>query len=286
MMISKKIAEAIIEKNKPYAPEKAKVILVHEDGRAIFAEKFEQGVKFWYADTMRESTLQGIIHKLTLVAKRNDQGDWVGVSDFSTKFTPAAPKSRQERILEEQEKLRMARSKPKPDCSPVIKPAVVPKSKDLPPVSQKAVEQLVEKRKGDVVMKSDSSVEPFKPDPSDVNALAEMVRNSQFISLRELEPPARRRIANELFVSFRPDGKIILCKALRDIIPWTTLNMMVTRDFKRFGIMQGKDYNVNQSGTYVNRAMCSKLNFPEDAGTIRVVLNWDDKLNMYVGDFQ
>jgi hypothetical protein len=50
--------------------------------------------------------------------------------------------------------------------------------------------------------------------------------------------------------------------------------------------MQGKDYNVNQSGTYVNRAMCDKLTFPEDAGTIRVVLNWDDKLNMYVGEFQ
>ena len=87
-------------------------------------------------------------------------------------------------------------------------------------------------------------------------------------------------------MSFRSDGKIILCKALRDAIPWTTLNMMVTRDFKRFGIMQGKDYNVNQSGTYVNRAMCDKLTFPEDTGTIRVVLNWDDKLNMYVGDFQ
>lgn len=288
MLLTKTIAAAIIEKNKSFAPNSARVMLVHDDARVIFAEKFEQGSTFWFADTMRESKLQGIIHKLTLVAKRNDQGDWVGVSDFSTKITPKAPLSRQERILEAQEKLRAARSTPKakPDASPVIKPAVVPKPKDLPPVSQKAVEQLVEKRKGDVVMKSDSSVEPFKPDPSDVNALAGMVGNSQFISLRELEPPARRRIANELFVSFRSDGKIILCKALRDIIPWTTLNMMVTRDFKRFGIMQGKDYNVNQSGTYVNRAMCSKLSFPEDTGTIRVVLNWDDKLNMYVGDFQ
>lgn len=288
MLLTKTIAAAIIEKNKAFAPNAAKVMLVHEDARVIFAEKFEMGAKFWYADNLRESKLQGIIHKLTLVAKRNDQGDWVGVSDFSTKITPKAPLSRQERILEAQEKLRAARSTPKakPDASPVIKPAVVPKSKYLPPVSQKAVEQLVEKRKGDVVMKSDSSVEPFKPDPAEVQALSEKVKNSQFISLRELEPPTRRRIANELFVSFRSDGKIILCKALRDAIPWTTLNMMVTRDFKRFGIMQGKDYNVNQSGTYVNRAMCDKLTFPEDTGTIRVVLNWDDKLNMYVGDFQ
>lgn len=296
MMITRKIAESIIEKNKPYAPEKAKVILVHEDGRAIFAEKFEQGVKFWYADTMRESTLQGIIHKLTLVAKRNDQGDWVGVSDFSTKIAPAAPKTRQERILEAQENLRAARaSKPKPDRSPVIKPAVVPRSEDTAYVGQKVVQdrksdvnfesqRLVKLGDGCVVTKFDTAVEPFKPDPAAVDALLE--EKSEFISLRELEPPARRRIANELFVSFRPDGKIILCKALRDILPWTTLNMMVTRDFKRFGIMQGKDYNVNQSGTYVNRAMCSKLTFPEDAGTIRVVLQWDEKLNMYVGEFQ
>lgn len=311
MLLTKTIAAAIIEKNKAFAPNAAKVMLVHEDARVIFAEKFEMGAKFWYADNLRESKLQGIIHKLTLVAKRNDQGDWVGVSDFSTKITPKAPLSRQERILEAQEKLRAARSTPKakPDASPATK---------LPPVSEKSVEQYAEKRKGVVmesqrlvktenghaIVKTDKTVEPFKNSSKSavevVSAVTEVVSKvredmvalgalddpSEFISLRELEPPTRRRVANELFVSFRSDGKIILCKALRDAIPWTTLNMMVTRDFKRFGIMQGKDYNVNQSGTYVNRAMCDKLTFPEDTGTIRVVLNWDDKLNMYVGDFQ
>ncbi|QBJ04391.1 hypothetical protein HYP84_gp140 [Shigella phage MK-13] len=301
MLLTKSIAAAIIEKNKAFAPNTAKVMLVHEDARVIFAEKFEMGAKFWYADNLRESKLQGIIHKLTLVAKRNDQGDWVGVSDFSTKITPKAPLSRQERILEAQEKLRAARSTPKakPDASPVITPAT-----KLPPVSDKSVEQYAEKRNGNgmSVSKMSKTVEPFKTNPAvevvsavtevvskireDMIALGALDDPSEFISLRELEPPTRRRIANEMFVSFRSDGKIILCKALRDIIPWTTLNMMVTRDFKRFGIMQGKDYNVNQSGTYVNRAMCSKLSFPEDTGTIRVVLNWDDKLNMYVGDFQ
>lgn len=314
MLLTKTIAAAIIEKNKAFAPNAAKVMLVHEDARVIFAEKFEMGAKFWYADNLRESKLQGIIHKLTLVAKRNDQGDWVGVSDFSTKITPKAPLSRQERILEAQEKLRAARSTPKakPDANPATK---------LPPVSEKSVEQYAEKRKsvvmesqrlvktenGHAIVKTDKTVEPFKNSSKSavevVSAVTEVVSKvredmialgalgalddpSEFISLRELEPPTRRRIANELFVSFRSDGKIVLCKALRDAIPWTTLNMMVTRDFKRFGIMQGKDYNVNQSGTYVNRAMCDKLTFPEDTGTIRVVLNWDDKLNMYVGDFQ
>lgn len=315
MLLTKSIAAAIIEKNKAFAPNTAKVMLVHEDARVIFAEKFEQGAKFWFADTMRESKLQGIIHKLTLVAKRNDQGDWVGVSDFSTKITPKAPLSRQERILQAQEKLRAARSTPKakPDASPVITPAT-----KLPPVSEKSVEQYAEKRKGVVVesqrlvktenghavVKTEKTVEPFKDSSKssvevvsavtevvskvreDMIALGALSEPSEFISLRELEPPARRRVANEMFVSFRPDGKIILCKALRDALPWTTLNMMVTRDFKRFGVCAGKDYNVNQSGTYVNRAMCSKLTFPEDSGTIRVVLNWDDKLNMYVGDFQ
>ena len=311
MLLTKTIAAAIIEKNKAFAPNAAKVMLVHEDARVIFAEKFEMGAKFWYADNLRESKLQGIIHKLTLVAKRNDQGDWVGVSDFSTKITPKAPLSRQERILEAQEKLRAARSTPKakPDANPATK---------LPPVSEKSVEQYAEKRKGVVmesqrlvktenghaIVKTDKTVEPFKNSSKSavevVSAVTEVVSKvredmialgalddpSEFISLRELEPPTRRRVANELFVSFRSDGKIVLCKALRDAIPWTTLNMMVTRDFKRFGIMQGKDYNVNQSGTYVNRAMCDKLTFPEDTGTIRVVLNWDDNLNMYVGDFQ
>ncbi|EBW9290210.1 hypothetical protein B7N40_23100 [Salmonella enterica subsp. enterica serovar Bovismorbificans] len=305
MLLTKTIAAAIIEKNKTFAPNAARVMLVHEDARVIFAEKFEMGATFWYADNLRESKLQGIIHKLTLVAKRNDQGEWIGVSDFSTKITPKAPKTRQERVLEAQEKLRMARSTPKakPDASPVITPAT-----KLPPVSDKSVEQYAEKRNGNgmSVTKMSKTVEPFKncspqernmavdvvpvaaakPDPAEVSALAEKVKGSEFISLRELEPPARRRIANEMFVSFRPDGKIILCKALRDALPWTTLNMMVTRDFKRFGVCAGKDYNVNQSGTYVNRAMCSKLSFPEDSGTIRVIVEWDDKLNMYVGEFQ
>lgn len=307
MLLTKTIAAAIIEKNKPFAPNSARVMLVHDDARVIFAEKFEQGSTFWFADTMRESKLQGIIHKLTLVAKRNDQGDWVGVSDFSTKITPKTPVSRQERILQAQENLRMARSTPKakPDASPVITPAT-----KLPPVSDKSVEQYAEKRNGNgmSVSKMSKTVEPFKncspqernmavdvvpaavkansPDPTEAQALVESIKNSRFISLRELEPPARRRVANELFVSFRPDGKIILCKALRDALPWTTLNMMVSLDFKRFGVCAGKDYNVNQSGTYVNRAMCSKLTFPEDSGTIRVVLEWDDTLNMYVGEFQ
>ncbi|QZB90158.1 hypothetical protein selz497L_195 [Salmonella phage SenALZ1] len=136
MIITKKIAEAIVEKNKMFAPSKAKVILIHDDGRVVFAEKFEQGCAFWFADTMRESKLQGIIYKLTLVAKRNDQGDWVTVCDFSSKVD-TRPKSRQERILEAQEKLVAART------SPVIKPAVISPSIDLPPVSQKAVEQSI-----------------------------------------------------------------------------------------------------------------------------------------------
>lgn len=315
MLLTKSIAAAIIEKNKAFAPNTAKVMLVHEDARVIFAEKFEMGAKFWYADNLRESKLQGIIHKLTLVAKRNDQGDWVGVSDFSTKITPKAPLSRQERILQAQEKLRLARCTPKakPDASPVITPTT-----KLPPVSDKSVEQYAEKRKGVVVesqrmvktenghavVKAVKAVEPLKDSSKSavevISAVTEVVNKvrqdmvalgtlddpSEFISLRELEAPTRRRVANELFVSFRPNGKIILCKALRESLPWATLNMMVTRDFKRFGVMQGKDYNVNQSGTYVNRAMCDKLTFPEDTATIRVVLNWDDKLNMYVGDFQ
>ncbi|WDR21188.1 hypothetical protein PJM37_0109 [Salmonella phage vB_SenM_UTK0004] len=263
MIITKKIAESIIEKNKMFAPNKAKVILIHDDGRVVFAEKFEQGCAFWFADTMRESKLQGIIYKLTLVAKRNDQGDWVTVCDFSSKVD-TRPKSRQERILEAQEKLVAART------SPVIKPAVISPSIDLPPVSQKAVEQYAEKRKE----------EPVK-------SPVENKEESEFISIRQLCPQERRFSSpNDLFVSFRSNGKIILCKTLREQLQWPNINMMVSRNFKRFAIGEGKDYPVNKSGTYANRHMCDKLSFPNDSGTIRVRLEWDETLNMYVGDIK
>ncbi|AHZ60315.1 hypothetical protein HQ81_0073 [Dickeya phage phiDP23.1] len=276
MLLTKTIAAAIIEKNKSSAPNAARVLLIHEDSRVIFAEKFEMGATLWYADNMRESKMHGVIHKLILVAMRNDQGDWVNVSDFSGKIPQETPVSRLQ--------LRMALNAPKakPDASSIIIPAT-----KLSLANTNHAEHCTEKCKVElVVQKASKVVESFKPDSVEVEALAEKVKGSEFISLRELEPPHRHRIANEMFVSFRPNGNIILCKALRDALPWTTLNMMVTRDFKRFGVCAGKDYNVNQSGTYVNRAMCSKLTFPGDAGTIRVVLNWDDKLNMYVGDFQ
>lgn len=260
MLLTKSIASAIIEKNKTFAPNAARVMLVHEDSRVIFAEKFEQGATFWYADNLRLSKLQGIIHKLTLVAKRNDQGIWVGVSDFSTKIKP---QSRQERMVDSQEKLRAARANVIPATKAVIKSD--PHKEPLVPKPSKVVE---------VVKPVVAIAEKFKED------------ESEFISIRELEPVTRHRIASELFVSFRPDGKIVLCKALRDTIVWTTLNLMVSKDFKRFAVMPGKDYNVNQSGTYVNRALCAKLKFPENTGTIRAVVKWDDNTNMYVGEFQ
>ena len=288
MIITKKIAEAIIDKHKVYAPAAAKVILVHEDARVFFAEKFEQGCLFWSADTMRESKLQGLIHKLTLVAKRNDQGDWVGVADFSSKVTPPTPKSRQERILEAQENLRAARaSKPKPDQSPTIIPAT---KVELPPVSEKAVDQLVKKRGGEFRKTDTEYAHLVKPVElvSAVVDLAKAVRedDSEFISIRELGPVAARRVPDELFVSFRSDGKIIFCKALRETLPWPQLELMVSRNFARFAIKQGKTYSANQSGTYVNKALRDKINFPADSGTVRVIVEWDETLNMYVGEFQ
>lgn len=256
MLLTSKIVSNLIEKNKPFAPEKAKVMLIHEDGRVIFAEKYEQGCKFWYADTMRESVLQGIIHKLSIFAKRNDHGEWV---EFLSSRPPVAgsPMSRQDRILAQQEALKAARKGAKP-------------AKPTPTVI-------------DPVIKSSAVVEPLNPEP---NQLVKPASDSEFISVRELEPAVRRRTPTELFVSFRSDGKIILCKSLRDRLTWPTLNMMVSRDFKRFAIMPGKEYNANQSGTYVSRSLCSKLKYPEDSNTVRAVLEWDEGMNMFVGEFQ
>lgn len=296
VIITKSIAQDIISKNKSFAPEAAKVILVHDDGRVVFAEKFEIGSTFWWSDTMRESTLQGVIHKLTLVAKRNDLGEWVAVVDFSSKGAPPAPKSRHERILDEQSKLIAAR---KGKAAPVIKPATTPapKSTDLPPVSQKAVEQLVEKRQG--VVKSDKVVEPFKSEPAAVTELAKTVREeifpevaspedfdlNDFVSIRSLDKNRARK--GDLFLSLRSNGKLILNKDLRDAVSgWGELNIMVRRDYKAFAICRGTEYRNNSSGTYVNRTVTDKLEFPTDTGTIRVMMEWNEKLSAFVGSIQ
>lgn len=303
VIITKSIAQDIISKNKSFAPESAKVILVHDDGRVVFAEKFEIGSTFWWSDTMRESTLQGVIHKLTLVAKRNDLGEWVAVVDFSSKGAPPAPKSRHERILDEQSKLIAAR---KGKAAPVIKPATTPalKSTDLPPVSQKAVEQLAEKRQG--VVKSDKVVEPFKPEPAAVaevaSAVAELAKTvreeifpetasaedfdlNEFVSIRSLDKNRARK--GDLFLSLRSNGKLILNKDLRDAVSgWGELNIMVRRDYKAFAICRGTEYRNNSSGTYVNRTVTDKLEFPTDTGTIRVMMVWNEKLSAFVGSVQ
>ncbi len=120
----------IIAKHARYAPEAANVLLAHKDGRVFYAEKFEQGCLFWDADTMLPRTLKGIIHACYLVAKRKDDGNWVGVNDLggtrTPKRLPAAPKFVKEEMAKASVR-RIDKSKP----STTVVPAVLPKPESV-----------------------------------------------------------------------------------------------------------------------------------------------------------
>lgn len=270
-MAADSIVQTIIEQNKKFAPNRAKVILIHEDGRVVFAEKFEQGCVFWWGDTLRESKLQGVIHKLSLVAKRNDNGEWVPASKILEKHIPPKPMSRQDRILVHQETLKKARTISTSDAVPAVKQEI-------------KIDIIKPRTDGDLKVDS-GPVSLIKPDLV-VETIVEPEKSfnlDDFICIRDLEAPRNRRAPDELFVSFRSNGKMIFCKALREQLPWPGLNMLVSKDFKQFAVMQGRVYNVNQSGTYINRALASKLSFPEDSGTVRVIMEWNEKLNAFTG---
>lgn len=284
-MAADSIVQTIIEQNKMFAPNRAKVILIHEDGRVVFAEKFEQGCAFWWGDTLRESKLQGVIHKLSLVAKRNDNGEWVPASKILEKHVPPKPMSRQDRILAHQETLKKARSGSTGEVDK-SKSHTGSKNPSVAPATKEDVKvDIIKPRTGGDLKVDSTSTSVIKSDPV-VEAIVEPEKSfnlDDFICIRDLEAPRNRRAPDELFVSFRSNGKMIFCKALREQLPWPGLNMLVSKDFKQFAIMQGKVYNVNQSGTYINRALASKLSFPEDSGTVRVIMEWNEKLNAFTG---
>lgn len=248
MIVTTKISEDLVSRHHKFAPKDAMIIALHEDGRVFFAESMQIGSKIWDADSLRERKMQGIIHNLVVIARRN-------------RLTPskwdinAILKSRSDRMMAHQEALTSARK-----SSPEVVPAA----------------------SSTQVIKAEKKIEPIPAaTPVDNND------EDAFVSIRTLEPAVRRRKAGDLFLSVRSNGKIILGKAFREkIADWAGLNIMVSRNFKRIAVSVGPEYEPNKSGTYLNRALAAKLAFPEDSGTIRVILEWDKDLNAFVGSFQ
>lgn len=249
-MLDKDLVKDIITGFKRHAPLKAKVILRHSDGRVFFAEKFEQGVTFWGANGGDPRELQGIIHKLELVAKRNDQGDWVGIHDLNG--TPA-PTGRKLNALKHQTAL---------SNRPKVTPAVS-------------------------VSKADPVVEPLKVKLSPVAPQLTQIRLADFVSIRDLESPEVRRCVHEPFISFRMNGKIILNKLLRETLGDMEFSMSINKDFDTVLLIPGgTGYHTNGSGCYSNKTLAAKLKFPDDRATLRALLTWNETLKGYMGKIQ
>lgn len=244
-----KTARELIQKHSRFAPEVAEYIALHEDGRVFFATSMEQGVRIWDADTMREKTMQGIIHSLTAFAKRKSQG----VNDWEIIKTNLTEEKRGARMLRHQKALAAVREHP----------ITVDPTKTQ-------------------VIKADPVVEPlFTPSEPETESA------SEFVSVRTLESSVRRRKEGDLFVSVRTNGKIVIGKALRDHINgWKGLSFMVSKDFRRLALTMGDDYDNNKSGTYLARGLTARLKFPEDSGTIRIIMKWEPGLNSFVGDIR
>ena len=43
---------------------------------------------------------------------------------------------------------------------------------------------------------------------------------------------------------------------------------------------------MKERGSYVNGGMCEKVRLGEDSGRMGVVVKWEEKVNMYVGDLE
>lgn len=272
-----KIDELILQ-NKEFAPVKANVILMHEDGRVFYAEKFEMGSKFWHADTMQQSIIQGIYYKLKIIANRS--GDqWVSVTgnaypasalDAQNKEVvrgKSAATKRADRVRAAQESMVAAINKMKVDVIPPVKEA-----------TQKAKEPtvaVVHHKPAPEFVKVEAKAVPA---PTPVDAL------SRFTSIRTLEG-FHRHHKTVTYISIRNNGKILLSKGLRDAIQdWKGLDILVTPDMTEFAIIEREGaYRNNLSGSYAHKTLAAGIKFPDGKSTIRVSLEWDAVARAYIG---
>lgn len=269
------------------APNGANVLLQHRDGRMFYAEAFTIGSTFWDDTGSNPRSLQGMIYNLRIVAKRSGEKSniwtWVDTNDVVvvpiTKSKPATQVSqapvtpRQERMAKAASALTTARSK-----APVSKPAASP----TPVVKEKVVVQPAVTEAPKNVGKVAASVEPeVKP----ITQGAVKLNMSDFMSIKDLNDASRPPRPEQMFISLRSNGKIILSRALAHQLPWKTMNFMITQDFKYLAICQGDQYKMNKTGTYFHKGLVSKVSFPKGIETVRIFVEWDDNLKALVGSF-
>lgn len=264
------------------APNGANVILQHRDGRIFYAEAFTIGSMFWDDTGSNPRSLQGIIYNLRVVAKRSGEKSniwtWVETNDVVvvpvTKPATSGRKAQVEKAARSLTSARKQLEKATSALSSVAAPAA-------PVVKEKVVVQPA------VVEAPVKVVTPVVQEVKPAPAAKETVKlnMSDFISVRELDRSPRQKCPDQMFVSFRKNGKIILSKALMKQLPWKSMNIMITPDFKYLALCRGEEYNVNSSGTYSHKALVSKVVFPEGMDTVRVFVAWDDELHALVGSF-
>lgn len=244
-MTDNEIAQ-IIKQHSRFAPDAANVIIVHKDGRVFFAEKFEQGSQFWDASTMLPRTLQGIIYSCSLVAKRSDAGHWVSVNDLGGIMGGKEYPTKRSPPPYVKEQMSKITNRPRP----------TPKEPKVEVVPATAVETKSAKKGTDW--------------------------RSEFIGIKELDCERNPR-NHPLFVSIRTDGKIILSKGLLDKIDGN-FDFLVSKDRKAIALVKnGSMYNRNKSGNYSHKGLPKYLKFPEDSGTVRIYMDWDQEKNAFIG---
>lgn len=252
------------------APHGANVLLEHRDGRLFYAEAFTVGSIFWDENGSNPRALQGIIYNLKVIAKRSggkNSNIWTWTETNEVVVVPvtkAAPATtpRQERMQKATSTLASARSKiPTPDkpVAPVVKEKVVVQpAVTEPPTTKTPV--------GDTQPETNLSLKDF-------------------MSFKDLNRTLHEPRPEQLFVSFRKNGKIIMSRGLMQKMPWKTMNFLITPDFKHLAICEGNEYRMNKTGTYFHKALVTKIQFPKISDTIRVPVVWNESLKAMVGTF-
>lgn len=256
------------------APNGANVILQHRDGRIFYAEAFTIGSMFWDDTGSNPRSLQGIIYNLRVVAKRTGEKSniwtWVETNDVVVvpvkKPATSGRKAQVEKAARSLTSARKQLEKATSALSSVATPAA-------PVVKEKVVVQ-------PAVVEA-----PVKKAPAPATQDAKKLNMSDFMSIKDLNDASRPPRPDQLFISLRSNGKIILSRALAHQLPWKTMNFMITPDFKYLAICQGDQYKMNKTGTYFHKALVSKISFPKGIETVRVFVEWDDNLKALVGSF-
>ncbi|WPJ72200.1 hypothetical protein DEEACLCL_00183 [Salmonella phage CRW-SP2] len=277
-------------------PKGATVILRHQDGRIFYAERFEQGATFWDDTGNNPRTLQGIIHKLEVVAERigNDEADtwiWGDGKPREPVSTPAPVKppvmSKKERMAAEQQTLkRVIKKDTNIERIDPVRPAKKEMKSDLtPPVVDTRTILVREERVlvDPVETKKVSHVVPVVSSP----VVSESVDEEEFVSLRGLRYKTSAK-TKQGAVTIHRAGKLSLNKVIREAIgKGGSFAMKTSRDYKRFMIQPGGEgYILNQNGMYTNKYFTEKVEhaIPVDHPSKVFDLNWDDNLKAFIGE--